>query len=163
MILVGGMYNGDVGDYVLVARRPPGQPEKAALQWTGPHRVRLVPSAHLVETEHLVTGDTRVVHIQRVRLYADQHLHITTELRAQVEHDELGTYVVANFVAWREHNQQWQLFVHWQGFDHEDDTWEDLSVLYEEVPGQVLAFLNARLPHPGAEHEGTHCWHRRQG
>ena len=143
--------NLQIGCYVLVARRPPGLPEKAALQWTGPHKVVDLPSPHLVTTEHLVTNDTRIAHIQRVRLYCDASLNVTTSLRDQVQHDDFGTYLIDSFLAWREHRNQWEILVHWLGFDAADDSWEPLHALLVEVPQQLIQWLQSCLPDPTAE------------
>ena len=72
----------EVGDYVLVAQvRKRGRVPKLVQTWTGPWRVASRGSEHVRVVEDLVTGETKEVHVVRIRPYADSSLVVRAEVR----------------------------------------------------------------------------------
>ena len=70
----------EVGDYILVARvRKPGRVPKVVQTWTGPLHVVPGGSEHVCVVEDFVTGDTKEVHVVRMRPYADSSLVVGRE------------------------------------------------------------------------------------
>ncbi|CAM9669740.1 unnamed protein product [Ascophyllum nodosum] len=76
----------EVGDYVLAARvRKPGRVPKLVQTWTGPWRVVSGGSEHVRVAEDIVTGETKEVHVVRMRPYADSSLVVGAEVRELFE------------------------------------------------------------------------------
>ena len=76
----------EVGDYVLVARvRKPGRAPKLVQTWTGPWRVVPGGSEHVRVVEDIVTGETKKMHVVRMRPYADSSLVVEAEVREVFE------------------------------------------------------------------------------
>ena len=72
----------EVGDCVLVARvRKPGRVPKLVQTWTGPWRVVPGGLEHVRVVEDIVTGETKKLHVVRMRPYADSSLVVGAEVR----------------------------------------------------------------------------------
>ena len=133
--------NFGVGDYVLVSttlnRSLPTSraPHKLSVRWNGPRRITAVESDFVFEVEDLITGKKEMVHCVRLRFYADDKLNVTEELLAQIAHDDAG-YEIESFGEARKNpkTKQWELSVHWRGFEASADTWEPIFQLYKDVP-----------------------------
>ena len=66
----GSMPNFEVGDYVLVARvRKLGSAPKFVTASTGPRRVVSGGSPRVYNVQDIVTGETKEVHVVRMRAY----------------------------------------------------------------------------------------------
>ncbi|CAM9475825.1 unnamed protein product [Ascophyllum nodosum] len=80
------MPNFEVGDYVLVARvRKVGSAPKLVTTWTGPWRVVSGGSPHVYNVQDIVTGETKEVHVVRMRAYADSSLAVGAEVQGLFE------------------------------------------------------------------------------
>ena len=76
----------EVDDYVLVARvRKPGRMPKLVQTWSGTSRVVPGGSEHVRVVEDIVTGETKEVHVVRMRPYADSSLVVGADLRKVFE------------------------------------------------------------------------------
>ena len=76
----------EVGDFVLVARvRKPGRMSKIIQIWTGPWLVVLGGSEHVRVVEDIVMGETKEVHVMRMRPYTDSSLVVGAEVREVFE------------------------------------------------------------------------------
>jgi hypothetical protein len=58
---------------------------------------------------------------------------VDEELIEQSAHDGLGFEVEA-FVDLRKQGQHWEVKVRWRGYTPEEDTWEPLQQVWEDVP-----------------------------
>ena len=74
-------------------------------------------------------------------MYSDDKLDITEEIKRQFAHDN-ESYQVEKFHACRlnPENHQLELLVEWKGFTEDDNSWEPLKNLYEDVPELVKNF-----------------------
>ena len=71
----GSMPNFEVGNFVLVVRvRKLGSAPKLVTAWTGPLRVVSGGSPHVYSVQDIMTGETKEVHVVRMRAYADSSL-----------------------------------------------------------------------------------------
>jgi hypothetical protein len=131
-----------VGDYVLVAKREFQVGEKLSLRWRGPRRVVNTLSDHVFEIEDLHTGVVTPEHASRLRFYADSALDVNAELLTHIAHNNMG-YDVRALCGLRfdRDSKSYQALVSRLGFDEEDDTWEPLPSLKEDVPSLVAHFL----------------------
>lgn len=136
--------NWDVGDFVLVAQRDSQATNKLSLRWRGPRRVLQVLFNHVYQVEDLESGHQTEVHSSRLRYFHDATLDVSTELLAQIAHNESGYDVrVLKDIRYDAATQQYLVLVAWLGFDTEDDSWEPLSVMNEDVPGKVAQFFQS--------------------
>ena len=67
-------------------------------------------------------------------------LHETTELITAALHSK-QRFEVDYITAWRLVDNDIQLQVHWKGWQECDRTWEETSVLHEDVPDVVINYL----------------------
>jgi transposase InsO family protein len=117
--------------------------------WQGPFQVLAEVSTHVYTVRHLVTRKESEVHACRMRYYADQHLNVSTQLLAQIRHDE-AKWEVSHFLDLREDSDatQWYIHTSWRGFDDLEATWEPLRTMYRDIPQAVERFLDARAQLP---------------
>ena len=128
----------DIGDFVLVYSAK--KRNKLRVMWTGPFRVVDTINAAVYVCEHLVTGARSSVHAQRIRMYADSTLEVTTDLRDQAAHDMLE-YFPDSIVGWREGDEgTLELKIHWLGLESSEDSWEPLNTFYEDAPTMVKRY-----------------------
>ena len=82
----GSMPNFEVGDYVLVARfRELGSAPKLVTTRTGLWRVVSSGSPHVYNVQDIVTGETKEVHVVRMRAYAHSSLAVGAEVQGLFE------------------------------------------------------------------------------
>jgi hypothetical protein len=134
--------NFDVGHFVLEAQRDTQAHKKLSLKWRGPKRVLKAISDYVFIVEDLGSGHSTTVHGSRLRFYHDASLDVTTDLLAQVAHNDQG-YDVQSIMDIRleEVTGEYQLLISWLGFDTEDGSWEPLRTIYEDVRQKVEAFF----------------------
>ena len=138
--------NFDVGDYVLVSRRDADHVDKLCVRWSGPRRIRRVLTQKLFEVEDLRNGSVETIHATRIRFYHDSSLNVSEELIAHIAHNEQG-YEVEDIkeIRYSRKEKNFEVRVHWKGFESpQDDTWEELKKMREDVPDIVSRFLQKR-------------------
>lgn len=134
--------NFQIGDYVLIGLPEPNiAGKKLFLKWRGPYRITGTQKNYVFEVENIIDQKKQIVHGDRVRYYDDSNLNITEDIKAQFSHDNFS-YEVANFKGCRTNPETGniQFLVAWKGFSAEDDSWEDLSNLYTDVPVLVANY-----------------------
>ncbi len=77
-------YKPTVEDYVAVARTH-GPRTKMSTNWVGPRRISLFLSDFTVEIELLLTSTTVVVHVCRVKPYADASVGTPAQMQEVAE------------------------------------------------------------------------------
>jgi hypothetical protein len=134
-----------VGDFVLCARvRKRGVTHKLAATWCGPYRITAVGTGHVFQIQHLLSGDITSAHASRLLFYADERLHVTTDLKEHIALVERqGFFEIERLVAVRQHDGVYQAKVAWAGFMEEEWTWEPLSQLLEDRAAFILRQLRA--------------------
>ena len=135
--------NFELGDYVLVAKRVTQDGHKLRVRWLGPRRISTVHSAHVYETEDLINNDRSLVHVNRLKKYADSSLDVTEELLDAIHHNEPHYNTVERLLALRFNPavEHYEVQVKWRGFDYEAPTWEPLAVMHEDIPKMLNEFL----------------------
>ena len=129
-----------VGDFVLVAVPKGRKRHKLQTKWTGPWRVIRTLSEWVYVVECLVTGEEKSVHVCRLRLYADDLLNITSDLKNQIMHDS-WRFQVEEIIGIREVDSQIELKIKWLGFPDEESSWEPLRVIYADVPRKLKQYV----------------------
>lgn len=126
--------NFGVGDYVLRGVRAGQRRSKLALRWTGPYRVVKVQSEFVFVLEHILSGDRVDVHGSRIMFFRNSSFDEVKEMEDHVRHQEGELHSVAKFVGFRAHEGVPQVKIRWEGFEVEDDSWEDIKLIREDVP-----------------------------
>ena len=129
----------EVGDYVLVARvRKPGRVPKLVQTWTGPWRVVPGGSEHVRVVEDIVTGETKEVHVVRMRPYADSSLVVGVEVREVFEMTKhQGEFKIAHAISVGKDPArvgEYRVQIAWVGLEDEEPTWEPMSTVYADAP-----------------------------
>lgn len=133
-----------LGDFVMV-RKPNKKGHKNSFRWTGPRRITGVISSVVYNVSKLFENSTDRVHASRLRLYrkGSGHQNVSSNLLAQAKHLETQFDLIDKIVNIGQGDSGILLQVKWQGLpDEEDWTWQDVSELYEDVPEEVLKYLN---------------------
>ncbi|CAN0328324.1 unnamed protein product, partial [Ascophyllum nodosum] len=129
----------EVGDYVLVARvKNPGRVPKLVQTWTGPWRIVSGGSEHVRVVEDVVTGETKEVHVVRMRPYADSSLVVGTEVREVFEMTKhQGEFEIADVISVGKDParvKEYPVQIAWVGLEDEEPTWEPMSTVYADAP-----------------------------
>jgi hypothetical protein len=128
---------------VLVAKRDFHLGEKLALRWRGPRRILSTLSDHVFEVEDLNTGTVTAKHDSRLRFYADASLDVTADLLSHIAHNNQGYDVRALMdLRYDLEAKRFLVLVFWLGFEAQDNTWEPLVTLYNDVPDLVERLLD---------------------
>ena len=132
----------EVGDYVLVARvRKPGRVLKLIQTWTGPWCVVPGGSEHILVVEDIVTGETKEVHVVRMRPYADSSLVVGAEVREvfkMTKHQ--GEFDIADVISVGKDParvREYRVHIAWVGLEDEKPTWEPMSTVYADAPKYI--------------------------
>jgi len=139
-----------VGDYVLVARvRQPGKNSKLESTWTGPWQVTNDDKEHVYTVRNIVTGETRDVHVTRMRFYADSALEVTQPLQEVFQSiEQQGEYHIRSIDDVRKARQgdEYVVLVQWEGLDDAEGTWEPVSRIMEDAPTVLRRALKRIKP-----------------
>ena len=129
-----------VGDFVLV--QCPIPRNKLKLKWLGPYRVVDTVSAWVYILEDIVSSKRSTVHVQRMRFYSDAAFDVTEDVKNQAQYDGVLNFTLEKFVDWRETDTgTLEIRVRWLGFESNEDTWEPLVKLHEDVPEVLRRYL----------------------
>jgi hypothetical protein len=105
-------------------------------------------SDHVYEVEDIESGYIVQVHSTRLRFYHDASLDVTAGLLGQIALNELG-YDVQSIkdIRYSSETKQYQVLVSWLGFESDDDTWEPLLLMYDDVSDKVeTLFRHSKKP-----------------
>ena len=140
-----------VRDWVMVASIQGVFEDKLKAKWTGPFQIIdvLTPFTFKVQSIHEENPVVKTVHCQRMRFYA-KDIEISEELLNFVS-QEKEAYQVSHFKGLRSNGSSYDVHVHWLGFEDNEDSWEPVEKLYEDVPLLLHEFLKS---HP----DGSHIW-----
>ena len=105
--------------------------------WTGPWRVANDDKEHVYTVANIITGETREVHVTRMRFYADRDLKITKAVKDVFQHvDQQGEYHIRGITRVKKANrgEEYVVLVQWEGLDDAEETWEPVSRVLEDAP-----------------------------
>ena len=136
--------NWSVGDFVMYSKPLTGPTNKAKGVWKGPYRVIAELGDRVYEIQDLVQPDvTKPVHAMRLAFYADSAMEVTQELLTVFQHNGTG-FVVEKINTLRETDGVLMVGVKWKGLESEENTWETLRSMYEDVPVMINSFLRTK-------------------
>ena len=105
----------------------------------------------MYNVQNIVTGETKEVHVVRMRAYADSSLAVGAEVQGLFEMTKhQGEYEIQDILNIGEdllNAGDYKVQVAWVGLDDEDPTWEPVEVMFKEVPKFLVRKLKQmRLP-----------------
>ena len=137
----------EIGDLVMVAAWGNAahvkRSSKLCPTWQGPYEIvsPISPTSYEVRLLGRPDKQPKPVHWSRMKRFADAGFDISERLVRTAVND-CQKFDVQEFVAWREGDDgSIQLKVRWEGFEPQDDTWQDLQGLSEDVPAMVRKYL----------------------
>ena len=137
----------EVGDLVMVAAWGNAahvkRGSKLCPAWQGPYEVLkpLSTTAYEVRLVGRTDKKPKAVHWSRMKLFGDKTFNVTEKLTRTAVND-CQKFDVSSFQKWRMNDDgEVELKVRWEGFQPQDDTWEDLEQLYGDVPVLVKNYL----------------------
>ena len=147
----GSMLNFEVGDSVLMRVRKLGSAPKLVTTWTGLWRVVLSGSPHVYNVQDIVTGETKEVHVMRMRANVDSSLAVGPVVQGLLEmtkhQDEYEIQDILNIGEYPLKAGDYKGQVAWVGLDDEEYTWEPVEVMFSGVPKFFVRKLKQmRLP-----------------
>lgn len=90
---------------------------------------------------HLVTNQTFEVHGSRLKFYSDSSLDVNEKMLAQVGNQGM-LLGVESIKEHRKARGGWQLLVSCVGLQDEDDSWEPLTAIDDQVPTKVAHYTS---------------------
>ena len=133
----------EIGDLVMVTAWGNAahvkRSSKMCPTWQGPYEVvnPISPTSYEVRLLGRPDKHPKPVHWTRMKRFADAGFDISEQLVRTAVND-CQKFDVQEFVAWREGDDGTiELKVRWEGFEPQDDTWQGLQGLFEDVPAMV--------------------------
>jgi hypothetical protein len=131
-----------VGDYVLVSllhRRT----SKLFCTWQGSYQVIAAVLPLVYQVRSTVDDSIMEAHASKIKLYADDALNVTEEMRVQRSYDD-AKFFIEEVVDERFHQGVHQAFIKWRGFSDLDNTWEPVTLVQEDAPALWQAWLHKK-------------------
>ena len=131
------------GDWVLVSKHGTlASRVKDKPMWVGPYQICQATHRNVYEVRDLL-GRQRTVHAARIWPYAPSHYQPPPNL-LKIFLTDVGPVHVDRILDLKFDDSEFFLLVRWLGFAEEDDTWEPLDSLTEDVPELVGEFLGTQ-------------------
>ena len=140
----------NVGDLVMVAAWGNAahvtRGSKLCPRWQGPYEIvgAISTTAYDVRLLGRPNKKAKPVYWSRMKRFAGAGFDINEKLVRTAVND-CQKFEVEEFVGWRvDDNNEVELKVRWHGFQPNDDTWESLEGLYDDVPVLVRKYLRTQ-------------------
>jgi len=121
--------NFQVGDYVLIAKNVTKSNSKLYLTWKGPFHILSSRNGYVFKVADIVTQETRIVHGERMKLYADSSLDVTEPIKLQKSFDD-ESFIIEKVLDVKDDC----CFIKWLGFTEAENSWEPLEVILSDAP-----------------------------
>jgi hypothetical protein len=121
--------NFQLGDFVLVATAHVS--DKLEAKWKGPFKIIEEINDKVYKVEDMITGNTKEVHVVRLKFYDDNHLDVKIKEHLQYHNQ---AYEVSEILSERVNNGVKEVLVRWRGFEEAESTWEPLESILADVP-----------------------------
>ena len=136
-----------LGDLVMVAAWGNSahikKGSKLCPTWQGPYQVSgtISPTTYQVQLLGRENKPAKNVHWSRMKRFAGADFNISERL-VRTAINDCQKFDVEKFIGWRAGDDgEIQLRVRWEGFEPQDDTWQSLEGLFEDVPALVRQYL----------------------
>ena len=137
----------EIGDLVMVTAWGNSahvkRGSKLCPTWQGPYEVvnPISPTSYQVRLLGRPNKEPKPVHWTRMKRFGDAGFDVSERLVRTAVND-CQKFDVQEFVGWREgDDKSIELKVRWEGFEPQDDTWQGLEGLFEDVPAMVRKYL----------------------
>lgn len=138
----GRLPNFSEGDYVLVARDDFFEGEKLCLRWRGPRRIIKAHNDYVFDVEDLRNGKIDPIHGSRLKYYRDSSLDEMV-IMSHVLSSETGM-PVARLLKLVKVDDVLNVQVRWKGLSPQEDTFEPLQNVFEDVPNMLDRLLKRK-------------------
>ena len=133
------------GDWVLLSNAGTHRERyKYKLKWTGPHQISESISPNVYKIQ-LLDGKEITTHAARLELYEkandEKPFHPAPELLALYRADA-GELEVEKFLGLRRRKNEFEVKIRWLGFGPEDDTWEPVMTMADDLPVAFRKYLD---------------------
>jgi len=132
--------NFQVGDYVLIAKNVTKSNSKLYLTWKGPYRITASRHGYVFDVADIITDDTRVVHGERMKLYADSSLDVTEAIKLQKSFDD-ESFIIEQILDVKDD----LCLIKWLGFTEVENSWEPIQVILNDAPKLLEAFQQEQV------------------
>ena len=95
---------------------------------------------HLYVVQNIVTGETRDVHVARMRFYCEAKLRVTSRLHDFFQHlEHQAEYHIRGISEIKKATlgDEYVVLVQWKGLDEAESTWEPVSRILEDAPAML--------------------------
>eukprot|EP00924_Labyrinthula_sp_SR-Ha-C_P007786 snap_masked-scaffold_28-processed-gene-3.9-mRNA-1 protein AED:0.86 eAED:0.86 QI:0/-1/0/1/-1/1/1/0/490 len=142
----------NVGDWCLMSSKgTPRERDKLAIEWSGPVQISKVVSNNVYETK-AVDGKTAEVHGSRLYFYEPSGFVPSEALRkvyvGNFKHLEVAGF---GYVRYDPHLTEYVVEVKWRSSREEDNTWELVQTIYEDVRNILTEHLSAKSRRPNQD------------
>eukprot|EP00924_Labyrinthula_sp_SR-Ha-C_P000607 augustus_masked-scaffold_27-processed-gene-4.59-mRNA-1 protein AED:1.00 eAED:1.00 QI:0/0/0/0/1/1/3/0/1847 len=139
----------NVGDWCLLSSKGTlRERDKLALEWSGPVQITEIISKNVYKIKAL-DGKATEVHGSRLYFYEPSGF-VPSEALRKIYVGNFKHLEVAEFrdVKYDPHLAEYVVEVRWRGFRPEDNTWEPVHVMYEDVRNTLLEHLDKETRRP---------------
>ena len=127
------------GDYVMLSKaNTKRERDKIKPVWYGPFQVIEIVSNNVYRVESLL-GQEKVVHASFMWFYEPKGYEPTMEVRNIFLQDQ-GELEIEEIRSWKVIRGEAKFEVKWLGFEDDQNTWETLQHLMEQVPELVVGY-----------------------
>ena len=129
-----------IGDHVLYAVHKPET--KLDYTWRGPGRVTAMPTPLICTVVPCTAHASKPfdAHISRVRRFAGKLLNMTEQLQQSINRDHPDN-VVSKITSHQVHNGKLWFMCRWRGFTAEVDSPLEQTIVLEDCPAVLLAYI----------------------
>jgi len=132
------------GDFVLRAV-PDRNRRKSSLRWKGPFRIVECRSDYIFLIEDLLSGEKTEAHGRRLKFFRNSSYEITEELLNHLAYQENELMVISTFNGIRRSQGELQVLAKWRGLSADEDSWEPVDTLREDVPDMLQDYIDSLL------------------
>ena len=132
--------NFHVGDYVLINANVTTSNSKLYLTWKGPFHIVSSQLGYVFEVADIITHETKTVHGERMKMYADSSLEVTEAIKLQKSFDD-ESFIIEQILDIKEDH----CFIKWLGFTDVENSWEPMQVILNDAPKLLDAFRQAQV------------------
>jgi hypothetical protein len=128
------------GDFVLIASPLAG---KLGMKWKGPMLVQEARGEHSFVVRDVLTKEERLVHAVHMLKYDDK-LELNKREKEQATYNARGDYYQVKEILdlkFDAEREGFMMQIAWEGFSEEENTWESVRNLEQDIPALVRDYL----------------------
>lgn len=131
-----------VGDLVITKQHKADKQSKLDSPYTGPWRITKKLNQWTYEIQNIAKNTLKQVHIDHMAKYQVKDFVIDEALKEQMGFTTAG-YQVKEFKGIKKDgNNGWMILTSWKGYTENDDTWEPITNMQEDVPDMLKKYIS---------------------